>query len=433
MMEWNSYYSNACYECGNWGIGYPLTICKGCRAVSFCEKDLINPKHQQLCQVLTELRGNKPHLLMPQNENKLTQETWTSIKSNIMLIAQFKLGRKLDKQEEEIFKFPRKCVSCFECNPDDLEDCKICPSTSFCKQHIQDKEHHAERCKKLLECVSSDVFFCPMLKRDMPAARLDYSNMKLPNNMEEFFDDCGPDIMPFPHRVQASANAEIYTRPLTLLYAMEKLNFDKNKKLIVHVVGANLAELEDPSAFELLFHYRPHITELKIIFIGPELPTEIPEYWTLCDSCNHHQVKFELTMVPLFYHDYVNKDNYIKPDIVVGYNLGIHECLVFDSASDTWPSSIKVIADQSCPFICTGYTQDEAQQDHERIIKSTGKLLPFVFEKNPFSSLRHFRDFVTEDFFYQNQYLLIYKNNTLEDLVSIGNLKITDDDSMVCN
>uniref|UniRef100_A0A6V7IAR7 Mitochondrial splicing suppressor 51-like C-terminal domain-containing protein n=1 Tax=Bracon brevicornis TaxID=1563983 RepID=A0A6V7IAR7_9HYME len=436
-MEWNSFYSNACYECGNWGEGYPLMYCKKCRAVSFCEKDsrALNTKHHDLCQVLSELRKEAPSVLQMSNRQEVTQQAWTAMKSNIMLLVQLSLGRKLTKQEEEVLKFPKKCVSCYENDPEKLIDCKVCPGTSFCARHLQTKEEHADRCRKLTECAASDVFYSPMLKTAIPSIPEDQSNVKLPEDMAQFIKICGPNFVPFPHNVQTSASSEVFTRPLSLLYAMEKLNLEIKERLIVHVIGANIADLEDPSTFEIILHFKQNLKELILIFIGPDLSgLEIPDFSKyLCRECKKEKMILHVKIFPSFYHDFMKNEEFSLPDLVIGYNIGVHECFEFASEGDTWYPSIAALGNLDCPLIVTTYTKDEAEKDYERILKSSKRFTCLLQEKNPFASLRHYRDFENDDFYYQNQFIMIFgrEGQNEEVLKQMKELKLNDN-AMVC-
>ncbi|XP_011298246.1 uncharacterized protein [Fopius arisanus] len=408
-MEWNSFYSNACYECGNWGDSYPLTMCKSCRAVGFCDKDLKIgvERHKALCEVLTELRGSSPSVFISEGDS---QASWALMKTNLMLIIQLKLGRKLNKQEEEVLKFPKRCLSCFETDPERLTDCKVCPGTSFCSRHLQSQEEHAVRCRKLTECAASDVFFALLLRREIPGIPEDHSSSKLPEDMNQFLKNCGPNIAHFPHNVQRSASSEVFTRPLSLLYGIERLRYSVGDVLVIHVVGASAIDLEDPSAFEIVRHFRPNIKELLLVFVGPDLKgIDVPSMTPyLCSQCKKSDVKLDVHIISKLYHEFFEETGFRIPDIVVGYNIGIHECLEADSERDTWAPTVKTLGKLGSPLVVTSYTLEEAQRDYERILKGSRHFVGVMMEKNPFGSLRHYRDFENDEFYYQNQFIMAF-------------------------
>ncbi|XP_015123958.1 uncharacterized protein LOC107046018 [Diachasma alloeum] len=425
-MEWNSFYSNACYECGNWGEGYSLNYCKNCRAVGFCEKDskTQNPKHKDLCEVLTQLRGASPSVFTGDG-GEWNQASWALMKTNLMLITQLKLGRKLNKQEEEVLKFPKRCVTCFETDHNNLTDCKVCPGTSFCPRHMQSKEEHSERCRKITECAASDVFFSPMLRRDIPSVPEDQSPSKLPEDMNQFIKICGPNFVPFPHNVQTSASSEVFTRPLSLLYGIEKINYEIKDRLVVHVVGASAVDLEDPSTFEIILHFRPNLKEILLVFVGPDLEgIEMPSMTPyLCRECKKRDVKLDVKIIARFYHEFFEGEEFLSPDVVVGYNIGVHECVEFNSERDTWAPTIKTIGGLMCPLIVTSYTQEEAQKDYERILGGSENFVGVVNQKNPFGSLRHYRDFENDEFYYQNQFIMVFKGGERREGEVIGRME----------
>ncbi|XP_063979810.1 uncharacterized protein LOC135163867 [Diachasmimorpha longicaudata] len=437
-MEWNSFYSNACYECGNWGEGYPLSYCNSCRAVGFCEKDSKpqSPKHKDLCEVLTQLRGTSTSVFKNDGE-EWNQASWALMKTSLMLIAQLKLGRKLNKQEEEVLKFPKRCVTCFETDHNNLIDCKVCPGTSFCPRHVQSKEEHSERCRKMTECAASDVFFSPMLRRDIPGVPENLSPSELPHDMNEFIKICGPNFVPFPHNVQTSASSEVFTRPLSLLYGIKKINYEIKDKLVVHVVGASLIDLEDPSTFEIALHFRPNLMQILLVFIGPDLDSiDVPSMTPyLCRECKKRDVKLDVKIIPRFYHEFFEGKDFLAPDIVIGYNIGVHECVEYDSKRDTWAPTIKILGGMMCPLIVTSYTQEEAQKDYERILTGSGGLVGVLKEKNPFGSLRHYRDFENDEFYYQNQFIMGFKGEQRPDAGMVDGMEglTLREDSIVCD
>lgn len=91
--------------------------------------------------------------------------------------------------------------------------------------------------------------------------------------------------------------------------------------------------------------------------------------------------------------------------------MGIHECESIDSSNDTWSDSVRVLSEQKCPVVLTSYTAEEAQKEHKRLSDILNRKVTYLCcEKNQFSSLRPHRDYETEGVYYQNQYVIIYRD-----------------------
>lgn len=63
-----------------------------------------------------------------------------------------------------------------------------------------------------------------------------------------------------------------YTCQLTALYGASKaMTLYQREKLVIHVVGARLAETLDLTRWEIFFHRLCKLRHLTVVFVGPEL------------------------------------------------------------------------------------------------------------------------------------------------------------------
>ena len=67
-----------------------------------------------------------------------------------------------------------------------------------------------------------------------------------------------------------------YTCPLTVFYGAERSGLAKGpieayEKIVVHVVGARIAECRDVTAWEIFLYRLPKLKQLAVVFIGPEV------------------------------------------------------------------------------------------------------------------------------------------------------------------
>ncbi|XP_014223967.1 uncharacterized protein LOC106650470 [Trichogramma pretiosum] len=411
------FYANACHVCKSSGNETQLKKCSNCKMISYCSKEHQKQhwlQHKNLCRVLAELMDETDKSNPLEGHKDCGSQDWVKAKMNLMLVASMKLNRKLLPYEEEMFKFPKACYVCHETDVKLLEDCPSCPCASFCHEHRKDP-HHSADCDNLSLCYEVDIA-STVFMREVPRNSVPYHTEMayLPASIKHFIDlYCNEDkSLCISSNITIAHTSEYLTRPLTLLHAMEKLDHTVESILTVHVIGANMLEYDGVEIWETLLHWLPSLTILNIILIGPELDSNIEKVQcNICDCCIEKGMKLYLETHGLLYKEYVFSDQYSKPNIIVGYNIGIHECENINSPADLWSPSIQIIPEQRCPFVLTSYTMDEALKEHNRMCDIfKRKITPLSCERNKFSSLRPHRDYETEGVYYQNQYVIIYRD-----------------------
>lgn len=409
------YYANVCHVCKAFGEELPLKRCGSCRMISYCGKDHQKQhwsQHKDLCKVISEMLEKTGALCIFESYQNRCDKIWSRKKTNLMLLAQIKLGRRLEPYEEQMFKFPRVCSVCHDGKSCALKDCLFCPSASFCPLHKIGDTRHSDQCKALKLCFDLDVA-ATLFERTSPRHVVPFhtETAYLPGTITDFINLFVNEnkALPMSPECQLPYNSEYLTRPLTVLYAIERLEFCVESNMIMHVIGANMVEVDGLDVWEILLHWLPSLSELTIVLIGPEL------VWgsvkpNVCDYCMAKGMRVRVELRNMLYQDYVTSQWYEKPDFLIGYNTGIHECIELGSAKDTWTPAVQTMAEQNCPLVLTSYTLSEAVEEHKRlciILGDTTTRLCCV--KNPFSSLRPHRDFETELVFYQNQFITIYQ------------------------
>ncbi|XP_043254971.1 uncharacterized protein LOC122398816 [Colletes gigas] len=417
VLEYNYFfYTNVCHVCKQFGKQVSLKRCGSCTMIAYCSKEHQRehwPQHKDLCCAIYDvLQDNKMSSFLINNQDLCT-EKWTRMKMNFMLLVAMKISRKLEYYEEQMFKFLRSCTMCHNWNTKELVDCHNCPSTSFCTRHKNDTMHK-NLCNLLKLCFKLNMASI-LHEKEIPEIKRSYhtKHINLPPNMKYFIKDYieaqkSPNLL---IEEETIINAELLTRPLTFLYAAQKLGyFLKKKDIIIHIIAANAVEINGIELWEILLHWLPNVTVATIILLGPELsPGSISI--NLCKNCQCSSKQLEIQMQDTLYENYIECDSYMKPNFIIGYNAGIHECEDIKSQNDTWTHSLQMIARQNCPLILTSYTLSEAEKEQIRVQEILGRDVKCTyFEQNPYSSIRPYRDFETEGVYYQNQYIIIYEN-----------------------
>ncbi|XP_077254734.1 uncharacterized protein LOC143893349 [Temnothorax americanus] len=341
-----------------------------------------------------------------------TTHEWVRKKLIFMKVVSYRLGRDLNMDEIQMFNFPRECLVCYEQNAQSLKDCEKCVA-SFCKNHVNGTEH-----KNI--CASLELRF----RSDLLSVR---EEMNLPDircylryvtdegkfqNMKDFINAYWniPTDSKWSRKIWIDQHSLHLTRPLTLFHAMRLLNYvPKSKAIVIHVVGACYLDEISLVGWEVLPRLIGTAMPVTIIMIGLELELKIhPEYVCNCMLPENKNLKFDFC--DMLYENYVRSPSFVKPDLVVAFDLSIqvHE---LGSSKETWAPSIKLIAKQNCPFILTCCTLHNFKKKLDKISTMLGRKVNYLYSgENPFAGLSPFRNVAPENVHYVNQYIVIYRS-----------------------
>lgn len=243
--------------------------------------------------------------------------------------------------------------------------------------------------------------------------------------------------------------------PITALYALEKViliathfesrsetdtllqfktvNLSEAKELTIHIVGAAVTnEQLTVTVFEELLHVLPHLQQLTVVMIGPELSeSHMPDANT-CDKCEKVGKKMTFLSYPMLYEEYVhntgtkNNDNhesntneeqpkeaqeFKRPDLVCAFNSGIHEAELTNK-ENSWQPALEWILQNNVPLLVTSYNAEEAELDQKYIEKLGGKV-ELSHQLNPFRSLHPMREPTsTNQFYFMNYYMHLVRGKT---------------------
>ncbi|XP_033225118.1 uncharacterized protein LOC117178029 [Belonocnema kinseyi] len=164
---------------------------------------------------------------------------------------------------------------------------------------------------------------------------MDSRPVKLPNSIESFMDkylemksQTAQIDVPNFHNLHFS---DLITRPLTSLYALEQLgplnNFDDGK-LVIHVIGSTDFELATQTPWSFISMWLRHfLKSLKVVSIGPELTlTEMAyNFGTGIRFPLNEDKSFRAESSATRYDGYLRDNDSVKPNIIIGFNLDLHE------------------------------------------------------------------------------------------------------------
>ncbi|XP_051166640.1 uncharacterized protein LOC127284953 [Leptopilina boulardi] len=433
--EIGAFYVNTCQTCHCLDkLEKRLKRCSGCHMISYCDTEHQAkhwPIHKKLCKIVKQIISTNGGNSIFGNTKGLDKKNWVKLKMNTMLIVSLKIGRELTTSEKDMFLFPRICCICHDSNPRALTNCLDCGNSSFCNDHISDARHKII-CSSfalgyklnLFKMFTSNINILEIISilldknpiNCIPFAVENYNFLSMRQFIDIFFHEiinnhCQENMM--SSDFWEIFIADYFTRPLTLLSAIKLINYKVERELIIHIIGSYYLELNGIFAWEIIFHLMTSIEKLTIILIGPGLVEDKIMNPQLCENCQKLGKFINVIVDNNYYHEFMNEE--MRPNLIIGYNLGISEYENPGSLDDTWQLTILKIVEINVPFIMTCYTEGEAHKDHERInyflkTKSKTNTNYTILQRNKFASLTPFRDFETEGVFYQNDYLIVYNN-----------------------
>lgn len=402
-----------CHVCKRFSEDVCLKRCAACKMIAYCSQQHQKqhwPQHKHLCRAISDVLKNY------KMEICNSKEEWSTTRLNFMLLVTLKLTRRLEVYEEEMFKFPRVCLVCYEENGQLLQDCQNCRAVSFCANH-KDSFVHKDTCYLFKLCLDLDTLAMDF-EHESSLNYLQYvvnKTIKDFSHMDDFIGSCTQSYFKRSDMLKA-LQSEHLTRPLTLLYGMRMLDYAwKHENLVIHVIAAASVELATLKAWEVLLHLVPAvIASVKIVMIGPKLSEATSVLSDTFSNCASQGKKLLFEYHSTLYADYLSSSAFAKADLVVGFNAGIHAEEI-GSPEETWAPSICALAKQNYPLILSCYTQNEMELEITRINDILGGTVDYIYHgKNPFSSLRPYRDW-SEDLFYNNNYIIIYRNLCVHD------------------
>ncbi|KAJ7207455.1 hypothetical protein GGX14DRAFT_455536, partial [Mycena pura] len=163
-----------------------------------------------------------------------------------------------------------------------------------------------------------------------------------------------------------AALSDTLTMPMTILYALSKLNDDdgwtRKQTLTVHIVGASSREFHCSCVFEEILHRVPRVKTLKILMCGPEAPGHACHDVKICPDCIKRGRSYVLNFIPEAYHDIVRKQggDFEHPDLCVGFNSGANHSTTLGY---TWPATFKVLVERKISSLITAFGREDAEKD----------------------------------------------------------------------
>lgn len=458
------FYPNACQVCGRLG---QLMRCAKCQMVSYCGKQHQTEHwhlHKYFCTLIADLR-KKNSFLRNAKDRKL--ETWTNAKIASINSVSKKLGRTLTSYEQKVIKFTRSCYICHDIDQRNLINCPNCASVSICHSHKSrfHEIHTADKCANFKLCYQLDREQLELANEKAETKKnpkskagkkkkkndkydsdskyssdddydTDYddddsdsnttsdsdenseseSNVKItelkspPMNLVPFFENLPEstkkfmEFLSFPLLNNVKGNdfeiPDLFLKPLSVFRSLQILGQLNNQELTIHLIDEQINDLETCDFWEALFHLMPNLNSLKIIIVHPEFSRQSlsPK---LCEKCTEIDKMLSFELKAFTYVDYCNDKTFLMPNLVIG----------FLTLLKLKTSALKAIANHKIiPLALTSNCEKLARDNNKFVEKLFGKSVNHHFyEENLFCGLKPIMDFKTDGFYFENQFLTIYK------------------------
>lgn len=404
-----------------------IVQCDTCRMVSYCNEEHRRSdlgSHKDLCAVIVEIatrRGGHIYNMA----HKLSDDEYRNLRVHTLNQSEQMLRRPLQAFEREILLFPRTCCSssCREWRQNLLTECKDCRQVSFCTDH---PDHllptHKQWCKSYF-LFQKLILRQKILGRIEPIlpVRIASKSFALPPNIDEVIKLLYKNSTALRDECVYATLTQVATGPLTALNGFLQTGLKPTETFTIHLVGAELQfEGDTLDKWEAFFLHVTNITELRVVFVGPELnvenlPIDIISRIRMCRQCRLRcrAVKFDF-QCRRFYHEYWQDASvYQPPNLICFFNPGLHRSTGFGSL-DTWPKTIATATSAGCPLVVTAYTEYECPLDLARLQREAKRALEVVQPPvaNPFASQRPDRNFISEEtspMIFKNYYYFVVK------------------------
>ncbi|XP_033217579.1 uncharacterized protein LOC117173227 [Belonocnema kinseyi] len=364
--------------------------------------------HRDLCKVILSMLNEMGAPNLFDKLKTADPDLWLKTRIDLMKKAKSKIGRQFQEYEEQMFLFPKTCVVCHDSDLSVLRNCEC--GVNLCKIHKDDSKH-----KEL--CGVLKLAFKLTVSGQLPTLNtiqtsLDISERSsLPPSMQDFLDlhlIFREETPEQNENFQGMVTSNFFSGPLTLLYAIEKLNYKVNSSMVIHIIGAGNQDVAAEGCWKTFLLRLTRLTNLKIVFIGPNVSNCLE---TAVHTFDYYPLAIKTLKVQFHsqrYDEYFKSESFINPDIILGCNLDFHESELGISEC-TWKDTILTLKKVCVPFVLTAGTKERAEKDHKRFCKLLGMSVHYKFcEVNPYAALSPERDFETEGVRYSNKYVIIY-------------------------
>ncbi|XP_043478075.1 uncharacterized protein LOC122508663 [Leptopilina heterotoma] len=418
------FYPGVCHVCKSSNAN---VTCTRCKMIFYCGNEHMKEnqaEHKEICRVILRMLSEKgtPHLF-----DKLgikNEKAWFEAKIKFLKQAKLKLNRNLQNFEKEMFFFPKTCFVCHESDLSVLKTCKC--GVSLCKIHRDNVEH-----KNLCDNFQMNLNFERNKKKlqdelNVSSSTLNKNHQHLPTNMNQFIDLhfklSNGSLKGAEKNLHKTVLSDFITRPMTIIYLVEKLKIPVPDVFTIHVIGAINDEFYNVDYWNTILYWFKNLKYLFIDFIGLEINEcfddfQSKEPFNFCHSNEIKDKELSFNSVNERYDEFCEGEDFDTPDLIIGFNLNLNESNL-EIADCTWKKTVKKIVELKIPFVMTAMSETQAKKDHEIFCSLLGRTINYDYlEKNPYCSLMPERNYENERICYSNSHFVAYQKFTAGKIV----------------
>jgi len=398
-----------------------LKMCGGCKLVGYFGKEEQKkdwPSHKEMCKAITTLmkKTGVKHIT-----EKLRGDVLVSALSH-------QLGRSLDQAELDLVHYPRVCAQCGggAQNQDALRNCSRCNCVAWCPACIEKgRGCHEEWChllKTSLEDYKHEKSLGHQVTKYVPPIENKYK--PLPASIEILFEkDVGKLVsnkLPGYQESELRYLTFLYTCPLSILFGAEQAGLqggpvESATSLVVHLVGARVAEIRHLVGWEIIALRLPKLKLLELVFIGDEVACGNfpPSFAYKSNEAQKERPDLQVLYrfePPQLYQDYVTTPGYRQPDLVAALDCGFKFYPSWD------PCIPHLLPAPGVPCVFTEFTLQDTKdnlQKVESLVDDVEVCVPP--RRNPYCSRRPVRcsdqsgNYIKNSVIFSNDYIAVVK------------------------
>ncbi|RUS13686.1 hypothetical protein BC937DRAFT_94942 [Endogone sp. FLAS-F59071] len=379
--------AQACSTC-NKPSSSSLTLlrCTRCKRSVYCSPQCARthfPHHKKLCRALATLLP----LYAEEGPCEGNFGEWKRRVLERLQLVTANLGQPLEYADQNMVLFEPKCQICFvteltlelaipqdDARPSKLIVCPQCRIISCCSDahwEIYRPRHDAICDKYLLSVTCDNLLF---KHNDIRWMQQDYVPLEGPGSYPPlpsggwpaYFswrqappELSTPEAMPF-----RALLTDRLSQCLTILSALQLVyppsTLRELRNLTIHFAGGSQHEIIGSWATEEIQHCLPALQSLHIVLVDPTLDPDpilnIP--LTTCPTCTDLSRTRTISTHGQTYHAFASTTYYTRPDLVVGFNSGLHEVDI-----NLWRPTLRHLVDLDVPCVFTSYNEQEAKGD----------------------------------------------------------------------
>jgi len=413
LIPYDSLILAKCAWCDKLNSSGQFLRCADCRMIKYCS-EICQKKHRKQHKLLCDFSSS--HWISKKYFNRYEY-------AEFFHLAKQSLGQTV---VNATLYFPR----CYICEALDLTvhsrepliTCKKCLTANFCSDCFECNDHPCDlyiflrRCNSIKETCFKQTGKCPILSTNI----MMNESVQFPHDWNSFLSlrkpinsIDGKPLEKFGSSPQLKVLSSSMTDVCTIIWALGELSLEPVGIFCIHIIGASERETSFIESFEEILGFYPGIKHLKLVFIGPNVPSYFSENnekfkQLQCPEYTKQGRTMEATCISIYYQNF-DFPHHLLPDLCVAYNSGLSH----NKVNQHWEPGIIRILQEEVPCILTSHSALESNTNLEILMK--WEALPLIPPThNPFRSTEPRVSPLTglKQVYFHNNFLLVMRGDS---------------------